>query len=190
MSNDVADEIPGTQLEAGLHNPTARRIISRLRDIGTLCSAQIIEDELSRGDLDQDIDDKRAQHVAQLRAAADFLEANPDLPSLFAEELSIYFWEWMVDNVKEAMTTYRRRIGGLWKKDTDGDLYFKLIGKLGGFPITLVTQRDAVCERRVIGTRTAVTEEVLDPELAKDIPKITVEREIEEVEWICPETLA
>lgn len=44
--------------------------------------------------------------------------------------------------------------------------------------------RDAVCERVVTGTR-EVTEEVPDPDALASVPKVTVTKTVEDVEWVC-----
>jgi hypothetical protein len=44
--------------------------------------------------------------------------------------------------------------------------------------------RDLVCERHVTGTK-EVTEEVADPEALAAVPKVTVTRTVDVVEWRC-----
>ena len=83
-----------------------------------------------------------------------------------------------------AAAKLRRALGGgHWDKQETGS-YLYLRGMCAGLPIQLWLDRDAVCERVVIGTEKitevipAVTEEDLRPEQ-------TITRTVEHVEWIC-----
>jgi hypothetical protein len=49
--------------------------------------------------------------------------------------------------------------------------------------------RAQVCERVVVGTR-EVEEEIPDPEALAAVPKVTVKKTVEDIEWVCSPLLA
>lgn len=129
---------------------------------------------------------ERADTIAGMRKLLDILEENPHVKMPYAfDSLSIYFFNGE-DNVKE-MTETRRLIGGKWDKEPSGE-YFNLVGRCGGVKVTLVSSRKDVCQRVVVGSR-EVYEDVPDPDLVAKVPLKRVSRTVEDVEWICPETL-
>ncbi len=56
--------------------------------------------------------------------------------------------------------------------------------KFGPVSIRPYAGRDLVCERHVVGTQ-EVTEEVADPEALAAVPKVTVTKTVDVVEWKC-----
>lgn len=88
-----------------------------------------------------------------------------------------------------AAAELRRALGGghYSKKEGGGGAYLYLEGMCGGLPVQLWLDRNAVCERRVVGTDT-VTEVVRVGEDTR--PVETVTREVERVEWVCSPLLA
>lgn len=127
-----------------------------------------------------------AQAVNGLRELADFIEAHPDLPW---SDVYPGTFEWRVNvfvgNDAEKFAAFAAS-GGRWDKSTyasDGEDGIFMVTRTfgGGVSLQVVTNRNAVCERKVVGVETV---EVPDP----DAPKVTVEREV--VEWECRPLLA
>ena len=74
---------------------------------------------------------------------------------------------------KNLMTDFRRYLGGKWDKDARyGE--FILSGEVDGIHVEISCDREAVCTKRVVGTKTVVHEAT----------EARVE-EVEEVEWDC-----
>lgn len=69
------------------------------------------------------------------------------------------------------------------------DAYFELHVTLNRVHFKMYADRDKICERVVTGTR-EVTEEVPDPEALAAVPKVTVTKTVEDVEWVCRPLLA
>lgn len=182
-------EMPGTELDAEndqLHLPTVRRMVSRMNELGGRWTGHILMGEVTRGELPLVVEESREKQIAGLRALADFLEANPDIKNPHEYGGHIYFYG---ADSKEQMTRWRRRAGGTWEKGFDYAGDFTLTGNVGGHAITLNTRRENVCTRRVVGTRTETVREYPEGALV-DIEMIEVEKEVEIVEWECPDTLA
>ena len=128
----------------------------------------------------------RQESIDFIRHVCDKLEENPDLPNLFTD-INYYAWGWDHEDVKQVLTDLRRALGGKFDKEYD-DGYFRLKARHGDTRVEFIAQRDAICERKVVGTETVEVEEY-DKELLAEVPKVTVTKEREIVEWICPETL-
>lgn len=133
--------------------------------------------------------------AADLRLLADMAEADP----LIAEEL-----QWSArrglnvpvmsnEDPRGAMAAFIRAaldVGATADKsynDTYGivDIAFPN----GALTINVYADREQVCTKRVIGVR-EVTEEVPDPDALAAVPKVTVTRTVEDVEWDCLPLLA
>lgn len=70
------------------------------------------------------------------------------------------------------------------------DLHFgNAQGYTGKVSLHVFVEREEICERIVTGTR-KVTEEVPDPEALAAVPKVTVTKTVEDVEWRCHPILA
>ena len=55
---------------------------------------------------------------------------------------------------KEFVRKVIRALGGLWEKDPNGStMYFKQEDVFGYFSTTIYVDRDAVCERKLVGTK-------------------------------------
>lgn len=81
----------------------------------------------------------------------------------------------IVLDTAEQLADARRRIGGQWEKNADGD-FFWLKRDVGPHEFNLFAYRSAVCERVVTGTEQV---EVPDPAA----PLVTIVRDV--VEWVC-----
>lgn len=122
----------------------------------------------------------RSALVAAHRHVADLLEANPEIvaPCVYNDG-SIHWTLWPFecpDGVPAMVAKIRRIVGGKWTKHEahgisgDPEMYFKREG------YEIRVKRDAVCTRRVVGTR-----EVVKPAIS--LPERTETVEI--VEWDC-----
>lgn len=127
------------------------------------------------------------------RAIADFIDAHPDIPPPFA---SVYDhlphkadlrWYLHINGKgdetvqRETAQAILRAIGGKWSKDFDErDATFEQ--ERDGLSLQVIVKREAVCERRVVGT-----ERVTLPAVEAQ-PERTEVREI--VEWDCSPVLA
>lgn len=129
----------------------------------------------------------RAEYIAGLRAIADALEADENLPLPFEGNTSsgTVFCE-----TREEIAAWSRVMTGEKRKhiDEDSRLYgFKLNGQVHGYTLDLRIDRNEVCRRVVTGTR-EVTETVPDPDV--EVPTVEVTRTVENVEWVCEPLLA
>lgn len=113
----------------------------------------------------------RAAYAAGLRHLADVIETDPDCP--FASGPIALF---IHDDERQAEIAARLRRelgGGMWKKGESGT-HLTLDGMCAGLPIDLWLDRDAVCERVVLG------------EAKVKIPAQPARVEVREiVEWRC-----
>lgn len=135
---------------------------------------------------------KQSQRLAAgFRALADMLDANPDLAdvgycfSYIFEAVNI-----PVDSREQIATLARAgmRAGAKVDKHQD-DNYAGVNISFGSVGLHVYADRDEVCERIVVGTK-EVTEEVPDPEALAAVPKVTVTKVVEEVEWRCGSLLS
>jgi hypothetical protein len=131
----------------------------------------------------------RAEYAAGLRAFADLIDANPDLPLPVQDKFEWTIWPSAVDDVKAEIARIRRLLPGRFDKNDTADAYnskyFELRGHLHGIPLVISTYREQVCERVVVGTR-QVTKTVPAP----DAPMVEVTETVEDVEWRCSPLLA
>tara|TARA_Y100001951_G_scaffold93860_1_gene89852 strand:+ start:184 stop:609 length:426 start_codon:yes stop_codon:yes gene_type:complete len=134
------------------------------------------------------MDDRTAfQMVDDLRDFANFVEEHgPDLPDVTVELRS---WVWGYDaddsvplSVALAMRAGVKTADKVTKEYTDD--YFRMFLKFGKLEYRVICNRDEVCEKNVIGTKT----------VTKKIPPKGnwTEEEVEEdiVEWVCNPLLA
>lgn len=184
MKKHWAEEVDVNEL----HEPTVRAIIDTMRRTGAKGAAYVLERQYAN---DQ-VESLANPESTRLRQLADFVESNPtiDLPisgksqyDYMPIHVSSNRWEGHdlinIDPKKE-LTRIRRAIGGKWDKDYSG-ASFELKGKLGDTFVKIWASRENVCEKVVVGTE---IKEV--PDYA-NIPKVT--REVEIVEWKCPESM-
>jgi hypothetical protein len=138
--------------------------------------------------------DKRAAYIEGLHQIADFLSEHPEVPlphlGAYAEgsplpALSIYVYG---DNPRATMATIARAMtdsgASVQKRVKDSTGSFQAWREFGGLVLVATASRGDVCERVVTGTR-EVTEEVPDPEAVAAVPKVTVTKVVEDVEWVC-----
>ena len=135
---------------------------------------------------------ERAAYIAGLRQIADWLEANPavQLPTLnslrpgtneFTNMMRIYVSSYG-GSARVKMAAIARAMGRAEKVFQHED--FCLVRTFAGITISAEVDRDEVCERVVVGKR-EVTEEVPDADALAAVPKVTVTRTVEDVEWRC-----
>lgn len=124
----------------------------------------------------------------QLRAAADLIDAHPDLPLplVWGYRSGVQVqWQLMNDDeVKDsqrvAAAAIRRALGGTWSKDGSTDT-FDMRCSLEGLALQILADREHVCERIVTGVETVTIPAV------EARPERTEEREV--VEWRCEPVL-
>lgn len=138
--------------------------------------------------------DKRAAYIDGLRQIADFLAEHPEVPlphlGAYAEDsplpaMSIYVYG---DDPRAVMASIARAMtdagGAVQKRVKDSTASFQVWREFAGLVLVATASRGDVCERVVTGT-TEITEEVPDPEALAAVPKVTVTKVIEDVEWVC-----
>jgi hypothetical protein len=129
----------------------------------------------------------RTGYTAGLRALADALDSNPDLPLPYDGTLSRLT---VFAHTKGEAAAYARVLPGrVDKKVYDGTYGFSLLGSLHGLDVVVYAPREEVCERVVVGTRT-VTREVQDAEALAAVPTTTITETVEDVRWECRPLLA
>ncbi len=113
----------------------------------------------------------------------EWFRAHPDipLPYAFTDAYRIYSWDSKEEAAKLA------RAFGSCEKVADDDA-FRLQKRIGGAIIEGYFTRSSVCERVVVGTKDVEVDEV-DPVALAALPKTKVKRQVEVVEWRCPELL-
>jgi len=126
----------------------------------------------------------RDEYINGLRAFANLLENVPELeiPTHGGQADSGDAIQWLLfggpgtEEQKTRTASIIRSIPGKWAKRDTGDLFRAHID-LFGLALEIVVSRDAVCERKVVGTRKVI----------KQIPvkHETVEIEEDVVEWDC-----
>jgi hypothetical protein len=128
---------------------------------------------------------KRDEYVAGLRALADAIDADPDLPLPYhgGSTEAIVFCD-----DKAEMVAWARLMTGAKRKEIDeNSAYgFELHGQVLGLRVGVYVRRDEVCRRVVKGVRTETkTEDVTEVVGTREV---TVE--VEDVEWVCEPLLA
>lgn len=101
-----------------------------------------------------------------LRKLADFIDEHPELDfgagwdhnSVHADNdaLGIHIKSHTTDGEKKSFTrAIIKALGGAWDKSPlgDGTMTFDRSGVFGYFEATIFVDRDAVCERRLVGTK-------------------------------------
>ena len=134
----------------------------------------------------------RSSYTSGLRALADALDGNPELPLPYDGNLvpiSIGFHSSAIndDNRAELLASAARTLmPGRRDKNVDGS-YYRIDGTLHGLKVQVWAMRDQVCERVVTGTR-QVSREIPDPAVA--VPTVTVTETVEDITWECRPLLA
>lgn len=123
---------------------------------------------------------ERTAYTNGLRAFADWLDAHPEVPlpndgkSSFSALGSFVLDD---DQARETLAAVARALPGKVDKDYSGESYMRVHGVVDGIHVSYVCNREAVCERVVVGQRT----------VSKEVPVAYEEREVTEdvVEWRC-----
>lgn len=126
----------------------------------------------------------RAEFIAGLRKLADLLDERDDFPLPYEGTSAHLLFFLHGDNQAERLADFVRLMDGKKDKVPSYD-YFGVDGSLFGIKVSVNADRDAVCERVVVGTETV---EVPDPDALAAVPTIVEEREL--VEWRCRPVLA
>jgi hypothetical protein len=120
---------------------------------------------------DSTITNEVATFAAGLRAMAAWYEDHPQAPVPASPAIRVTNME----ETKEAAAGLARMLGTCDKMYSDA--FFRLTRDFGGVSLEFVFYRSSVCTRRVIGTKLIPAQPA------------TPEREVELVEWDCPDTL-
>ena len=137
----------------------------------------------------------RADYIAGLHALADMLDQHPELPLPSTGTSTAFDW-WIWDheneNSKAVLAEIVRLIPGAKNKvvgEGSTASWFTVEASLRGLRIDVNAHRASVCRRVVTGTR-EVTEEVPDPDALATVPKVTVSKTVEDIEWVCEPLMA
>jgi ABC-type sulfate transport system substrate-binding protein len=125
--------------------------------------------------------EERAGKIAQLRAFADFLEAHPEARRIYSPAV------YDVVHSRAEMAARIKALGGKWDKDEDGES-FKVRQTIAGVQYVIFAAREDVCTRVVTGTKEVLRTEA-DPDAVAALPKRTYTETVEDVQWVCPESL-
>lgn len=127
---------------------------------------------------------ERTDYIAGLRAIADLLERDADLPLPTTRKIewAAHWYASSDDEIPAVVADLARRIPGkLTKNDPSSggyaEAYYELSGNVGGMPVRVWAERSMVCERVVTGTR----------EVVKEVPTATEQVTVTEetVAWVC-----
>lgn len=127
----------------------------------------------------------RADYITGLRAIADALEADDDLPLPYPGRCSESL---IFCRTREQVQAWARVMTGEKRKEIeDSDGYgFALHGRVHGILVDVRVDREQVCRRVVKGTRTEVKTEQITQVIGERRVPVTVE----DVEWVCEPLLA
>ena len=112
------------------------------------------------------------EYVRTMRELADFLEEHPQFIGYGGVQIDLF-----ADNAAEMSEMVRG--SGKWDK-ADRGVWFSLARYFGGHHIFINAEREAVCERVQVDTKT-----VMKPD--PSAPLVTVEEPV--YEWHCPDSL-
>jgi hypothetical protein len=146
---------------------------------------------------------ERAAFTAGLRELADWLDEHPEvqtpylgayIPGCPLPTMSIYVsepYQWQPDkpSAREQLAQIGRAMGKFNKGPGQNADNFIVWRTFAGLAVFAQAARAEVCERVVTGTR-EVTVELPDPEAMAAVPKVTVTKTVEDVEWVCGPLLA
>ena len=129
----------------------------------------------------------RNAYTQGLRALADALDNNPELPLPYSGTTGPFI---VFTRSKKDLLAYRALLGKVEKKVTEDGVYdFQIHGALHGLNFVVYVPRGEVCTRVVTGTKT-VTREVPDADALAAVPTSTVTETVETVRWDCHPLLA
>ena len=126
--------------------------------------------------------------VKGLRLLADIVEQNPHMAENFRHEMQVsgmnlhLYGDDRAAQMAEIARVMRKH-GATTTKDVFGNLH-NVVCDFGFIKVDILANREEVCERVVVDT-VEVVEEVPDPEVLATVPKVTVTRTEEIVEWQC-----
>lgn len=122
--------------------------------------------------------------IAGLRELADWLEQHPEQAAHLdlAGGTKLYHFS----HTREEFTDAARALGGHRQKNAD-DAWFNVERQFGPITVQVTIAREKVCEKIV--TPREVTKHVPDPALVSEIPLVAVTEVVEDVEWVCVESL-
>ena len=125
----------------------------------------------------------RTNYTAGLRALADLLDANPDLPLPYTGRGSALNW---IEYDKASAARFAHLIPGTVTKTARGDS-IDLEGQIAGLKVCFIASREAVCERIITGTHEITT----PARPALNLPAEPEHTEtVEDVQWVCSSLLA
>ena len=138
--------------------------------------------------------DPRAEYIAGLRMLADLLERNPHLKLPFYGDMSpmrVLVCNDEPQEQRDQLAAWAKALPGRKDKAPGGlqGSFLMLRAKLRGLEFEVQAQRDDVCERVVVGTKTE-TKVVKDPALLAEVPEVEVTEQVEIVEWRCGSLLS
>lgn len=131
------------------------------------------------------------EYITGLREFADWLEANSEaletLDGFSRFETNVSLGGFYVTAPDKASFAERvRMLGRGEKRYVDVDLHVERA--FGPIKVVVYTARENVCRKVVTGTR-EVTSTVRDPELLEQVPLVEVTETVEDVEWVCPQSI-
>jgi hypothetical protein len=128
---------------------------------------------------------REQQCIRGLRELADWLEAHPEAQQTASYGITLNH----PCKDAEELVRLARSLGGRWDKNESSDCYFTLTRRFGPtVQYDLYVAREAVCTKRLVGTKTR-TIEGPDPEDVAALPKVLQTVVEEEFEWDCPPSL-
>jgi hypothetical protein len=133
---------------------------------------------------------RREEFIQGMRDLASWFEDNPEIPIPSYRQVVIENWVWGGENDEDGESAKQellRLMGageGPWVKDYTGS-YLEVRREFGPCRYVLTVNREEVCTKRVVGTKTVKRR---DPALVEQVPIIDVEEDV--VEWDCHPLLA
>jgi hypothetical protein len=121
------------------------------------------------------MENKNADKIAALRQAADWLDENPELPSLYVSCIGVFM---KGKDQKLEVAIVARAMGKAEKSYLDTTLY--LTKSFGSATISYVADRNEVCDQVLVGTRIEPAH-VIPAREEQHVP----EHEVPVYEWRC-----
>lgn len=142
--------------------------------------------------------EKRQAYIDGLHQIADFLTEHPEVPLPYlggtpalaaagADVPTIPIYLIGQGGQRDSLAAVARAMGTAQKTTDPRDdqhARFYVWRQFAGIALVASAERDEVCERVVTGTR-EVTTEMPDPEALAAVPKVTVTKIVEDVDWVC-----
>ena len=136
--------------------------------------------------------DARQAYIDGLHQIADFLAEHPEVPlpamgdyasGEYAPTLTIYT-QLSRGDTRDQRTKLADIARAMGRAEKSTRHEFAIWRRFAGVVLAAYADRDEVCDRVVTGTR-EVTEEVPDPDALAAVPKVSVTKVVEDVEWVC-----